>query len=189
MGSSLFAQPLMLEAVPLADERKHAEMHRAADAGRIARGARRSGHRRARRAGLRADRPGHAERPPVAAAPLVLPAGEATRRRSLLSAATTEAGRSAASCAAPRGLRWANPSRWPKRSATWCERNPADEAQKPARTKILHEGRPDVERIVPVVDKSLAHLQEPPQIATHLAQLIHFPQYLAPRPSTSNLHL
>ncbi len=32
-------------------------------------------------------------------------------------------------------------------------RNPADEAQKPTRTKILHEGRPDVERIVPVIDK------------------------------------
>ena len=32
------------------------------------------------------------------------------------------------------------------------ERNPADEAQKPARTKILHEGRPDVERVVPVLD-------------------------------------
>lgn len=32
------------------------------------------------------------------------------------------------------------------------ERNSADEAQKPARTKVLHEGRPDVERVVPVVD-------------------------------------
>jgi hypothetical protein len=32
------------------------------------------------------------------------------------------------------------------------ERNPADEAQKPTRTKILHEGRPDVERTVPVLD-------------------------------------
>jgi excinuclease ABC subunit C len=33
------------------------------------------------------------------------------------------------------------------------ERNPADEAQKALRTKILHEGRPDVERVVPVIDK------------------------------------
>ncbi|HEX9202121.1 MAG TPA: excinuclease ABC subunit C [Acidobacteriaceae bacterium] len=32
-------------------------------------------------------------------------------------------------------------------------RNPADEAQKPTRTKVLHEGRPDVERAVPVPDK------------------------------------
>jgi excinuclease ABC subunit C len=32
------------------------------------------------------------------------------------------------------------------------ERNPADEAQKPTRTKILHEGRPDVEREVPIVE-------------------------------------
>jgi hypothetical protein len=34
-----------------------------------------------------------------------------------------------------------------------AERNPADGAQKPVRTKVLHEGRPDVERVVPVVDK------------------------------------
>jgi hypothetical protein len=34
-----------------------------------------------------------------------------------------------------------------------AERNPADAAQKPARTKVLHAGRPDVERVVPVVDK------------------------------------
>jgi hypothetical protein len=33
-------------------------------------------------------------------------------------------------------------------------RNPADEAQKPARTKTLHAGRPDVERTVPVVEKN-----------------------------------
>lgn len=34
-----------------------------------------------------------------------------------------------------------------------AERNPADEAQKPVRTKVLHEGRPEVERVVPVIDK------------------------------------
>jgi excinuclease ABC subunit C len=33
------------------------------------------------------------------------------------------------------------------------QRNPADEPQKPTRTKILHEGRPDVEREVPVIEK------------------------------------
>jgi excinuclease ABC subunit C len=32
-------------------------------------------------------------------------------------------------------------------------RNPEDAAQKPNRTKILHEGRPDVERVVPIIDK------------------------------------
>ena len=32
-------------------------------------------------------------------------------------------------------------------------RNPADEAQKPTRIKVLHEGRPDVERVVPIIDK------------------------------------
>jgi hypothetical protein len=31
-------------------------------------------------------------------------------------------------------------------------RNPEDAAQMPTRTKILHEGRPDVERVVPVLD-------------------------------------
>ena len=34
-----------------------------------------------------------------------------------------------------------------------AERNPADAEQKPARTKVLHAGRPDVERVVPVIDK------------------------------------
>ena len=34
-----------------------------------------------------------------------------------------------------------------------AERNPADAAQKPPRTKVLHAGRSDVERIVPVVEK------------------------------------
>jgi excinuclease ABC subunit C len=33
------------------------------------------------------------------------------------------------------------------------QRNPEDEAENPARSKILHEGRPDVERVVAVVDK------------------------------------
>jgi hypothetical protein len=34
-----------------------------------------------------------------------------------------------------------------------AQRNPEDEAQKPTRTKLLHQGRADVEREVPVVDK------------------------------------
>ena len=34
-----------------------------------------------------------------------------------------------------------------------AQRNPEDAAQRPTRTKILHEGRPDVERTVPVIDK------------------------------------
>ena len=33
-----------------------------------------------------------------------------------------------------------------------AERNPEETAQKPLRTKILHEGRPDVERVVRVID-------------------------------------
>jgi hypothetical protein len=34
-----------------------------------------------------------------------------------------------------------------------AQRNPADEPQKPTRTKTLHAGRPDVERTVPVLDE------------------------------------
>ena len=34
-----------------------------------------------------------------------------------------------------------------------AERNPADAVAKPVKTKVLHEGRPDVERVVPVVEK------------------------------------
>ena len=34
------------------------------------------------------------------------------------------------------------------------QRNPEDEAQKPARTKVLQEGRPDVERTVPAIDST-----------------------------------
>ncbi|GAC1415958.1 MAG: hypothetical protein NVSMB62_04780 [Acidobacteriaceae bacterium] len=34
-----------------------------------------------------------------------------------------------------------------------AERNPEGAAQRPVKTKVLHEGRPDVERIVPVVEK------------------------------------
>ena len=33
-----------------------------------------------------------------------------------------------------------------------AERNPEDAAQRPVRTKVLHEGRPDVERVVHVID-------------------------------------
>jgi len=33
-----------------------------------------------------------------------------------------------------------------------AQRNPEDAAQKPTRTKVLHEGRPDVERVVHVID-------------------------------------
>ena len=35
-----------------------------------------------------------------------------------------------------------------------ADRNPADAAQKTVKTKVLHEGRPDVERVVPVVEKA-----------------------------------
>lgn len=34
-----------------------------------------------------------------------------------------------------------------------AERNPADAEQKPPRTKVLHAGRPDVERVVPVIER------------------------------------
>jgi hypothetical protein len=36
-----------------------------------------------------------------------------------------------------------------------AERNPADAEQKPTRTKVLHAGRPDVERVVPAAPKKV----------------------------------
>jgi hypothetical protein len=42
-------------------------------------------------------------------------------------------------------------------------RNPADAEQKPTRTKVLHAGRPDVERVVPVVDKPVFTSRRKPQ--------------------------
>jgi hypothetical protein len=42
-----------------------------------------------------------------------------------------------------------------------AQRNPADAAQKPVKTKILHEGRPDVERVVPVVEKPFRSRRRP----------------------------
>jgi excinuclease ABC subunit C len=44
-----------------------------------------------------------------------------------------------------------------------AQRNPEDEAQKPTHTKILHQGRPDVEREVPVPAKKFRSRKTPPQ--------------------------
>jgi hypothetical protein len=44
-----------------------------------------------------------------------------------------------------------------------AERNPADAEQKPTRTKVLHAGRPDVERVVPVIDKPVFTSRRKPQ--------------------------
>jgi excinuclease ABC subunit C len=43
-----------------------------------------------------------------------------------------------------------------------AQRNPEDEAQKPTRTKILHEGRAGVEREVPVIDIKFRSRKPPP---------------------------
>lgn len=42
-----------------------------------------------------------------------------------------------------------------------AERNPADAEQKPVRTKVLHAGRPDVERVVPATQKEFRSRRTP----------------------------
>jgi hypothetical protein len=148
VGSSLFAQPLMLQAVPLADDTQPAELTpdespevRAAD--RIA--------ALEEKASAPSDiatlsdhlsllrrwyyRPGKQR-----AGEVFFPRedGSWPIRRILRGAARMALGEPTPMADTYREL---------------AQRNPADEAQKPARTKILHEGRPDVERVVPVLDK------------------------------------
>lgn len=45
----------------------------------------------------------------------------------------------------------------------FAQRNPADAEQKPTHTKVLHAGRPDVERVVPVVEKAAFRSRRKPQ--------------------------
>lgn len=45
------------------------------------------------------------------------------------------------------------PGRMAETQRELAERNPADAELRPVRTKVLHEGRPDVERVVPVIEK------------------------------------
>ena len=44
-----------------------------------------------------------------------------------------------------------------------AERNTADAGEKPTRTKVLHAGRPDVERVVPVIEKPAFRSRRKPQ--------------------------
>ena len=62
-------------------------------------------------------------------------------------------------------------------------RNPADAAQKPTRTKTLHPGRPDVERTVPIPDKiPERHPYSPSKPAAS-------PTHLAPADTLPSTHL
>jgi excinuclease ABC subunit C len=148
VGSSLFAQPLMLEAVPLAEEAQPAEMTPAespevraamliaaleqkaseqADPGTL------SDH-------LSLLRRWYYRPEKQRAGEIFLPRedGSWPVRRILRGAARMALGE-------PKPLAETHRER--------VERNPEDEAQKPARTKVLHAGRPDVERVVPASPK------------------------------------
>jgi hypothetical protein len=151
VGSSLFAQPLMLEAVPLADDMQAAEIGAPLTP---------------------------AESPEVRATAVIgsleekayAPTDVATLsdhlsllRRWYYRPEKQRAGevffpREDASWPVRRILRGAarmalgDPKPMAETQRELATRNPADEPQKPTRTKVLHEGRPDVERTVPVVD-------------------------------------
>jgi excinuclease ABC subunit C len=150
VGSSLFAQPLMLGAVPLADPGQPAapataaESPEARSAGVIARleqqamgiaevGAMSDYLAMVRRWYFRPEKQRVGE--------VFLPDanGGWPVRRILNGAARVALG---------------SPGRLPDAQRELAERNPADAAQRPGKTKVLHEGRPDVERVVPVVEKA-----------------------------------
>jgi hypothetical protein len=147
VGSSLFAQPLMLQAVPLADAGAPVEVTAAESPELRAAGLIASLEAKAsipndlatlsdhlsllRRWYYRPEkqRTGEAFFPNVN--------GEWPIRRILRGAARMALGEPAPMAETQRDL---------------AERNPEDAAQKPVKTKVLHEGRPDVERVVHVID-------------------------------------
>jgi hypothetical protein len=149
VGSSLFAQPLMLEAVPLAEEAQAAELtpaespevHGAAviavleqQASAPADLATLSDHLSLlRRWYYRPEKQRTGE--------VFFPREDGTWpiRRILRGAARVALG---------------EPKPMAETHRELVERNPADEAQKPTHTKVLHEGRPDVERTVPVIART-----------------------------------
>jgi excinuclease ABC subunit C len=148
VGSSLFAQPLMLEAVPLADDNAPVELT-------------------------------PAESPEVRAENLITTLEQKTStptefgtlsdhlsllRRWYYRPEKQRSGevffpREDGSWPIRRILRGAarmalgEPKPMAETHRELVQRNPENEAQKPTRTKVLHEGRPDVERLVPAVDK------------------------------------
>jgi hypothetical protein len=148
VGSSLFAQPLMLQAVPLAEDAQPAQLT-------------------------------PAESPEVRAANVIAALEEKASAPSDLATLSDHLSLLRRWYYRPEKQR-AGEVFFPREDGSWpirrilrgaarmalgeptpmadthrdlAQRNPADEAQKPARTKILHEGRPDVERVVPVIDK------------------------------------
>jgi hypothetical protein len=148
VGSSLFAQPLMLEAIPLADEAQTAELTPAESP-------------EVRAATLIASLEMEASEP---VDPGTLSDHLSLVRRWYYRPERQRAGeiffpREDHSWPIRRILRGAarmalgEPKPMAEAHRELVQRNPEDEAQKPVRTKVLHAGRPDVERVVPVIDK------------------------------------
>jgi excinuclease ABC subunit C len=156
VGSSLFAQPLMLQAVPLAEGSGEAGVA----APVVASPAESPEVRAAGVVKRLEERVTAAEKPDVAvlsdhlamvrrwyyrpekqrAGEVFLPDanGQWPVRRILNGAARVVLG---------------DPAKMAETQRELAERNAADGAARPVKTKVLHEGRPDVERVVPVVEK------------------------------------
>ena len=157
VGSSLFAQPLMLQAVPLAEEGEAAgttvvqspaespevraaaviaalEAKASAAAGKPADLANLSDH-------LSLLRRWYYRPEKQRAGEVFFPDanGQWPIRRILNGAARVVLG---------------DPGKMAETQRDLAQRNPEDAAHKPVKTKVLHEGRPDVERVVPVVEKA-----------------------------------
>lgn len=152
VGSSLFAQPLMLQAVPLAEGPGEgaagpvtaAESPEVRAAGVVTRLEERA---RVRRSGavdvaslsdhLAMVRRWYYRPEKQRAGEVFFPDanGQWPVRRILNGAARVVLG---------------DPGKMAETQRELAERNPAEAAAKPAKTKVLHEGRPDVERVVPV---------------------------------------
>jgi len=163
VGSSLFAQPLMLEAVPLAEETRTAEILapltpaespevRAAavittleeEASAPTDLATLSDHLSLlRRWYYRPEKQRTGE--------VFLPRAEGSFPREDAADKTTWPIRRILRGAARMAL--GDPTAMAETQRDQATRNPADEPQKPTRTKTLHAGRPDVERNVPVLDE------------------------------------
>jgi excinuclease ABC subunit C len=152
VGSSLYAQPLMLEAVPLSEETQTAELTS-------------SESPELRATNLIASLEEGASAPTDLATlsdhlsllrrwyyrPEKQRTGEVFFPREDAADKTTWPIRRILNGAARMALGDAKPMAETQRDL--ATRNPEDAAQRPTRTKILHEGRADVERTVPVIDK------------------------------------
>ena len=149
VGSSLFAQPLMLQAVPLGDgpvtEAESPEVRAERVLAALGESCLLLPHLRIEMWGTRfSGRPGGDGGPSFAAAALVLPAGEAAEGRSVLPERGWELAGEAGSCGGRRGWLLGSRRRWLRRT---------ERAWRRRRSRYLHEGREGVERAVPVLAK------------------------------------